>query len=99
MTKAKKQTTQPQHEDTRKVMSKDGVPLARVRRTPSVLAFLITGFGLGAAAGLMVSIFGGEGGNYTENSSFGYFVALFGFLGLLLGGIAFAIVDKRAYKD
>ena len=85
-------------ETTGLVVSKQGVPLARVRRTPSVVAFLAAGFILGALAGLLLSVFGGEGGNYTPDSSAAYFFMLFGSLGALLGGVAYVIADGRAQR-
>ena len=96
---SKQQNVQSPQGDTRRVMSKDGVPLARMRRRPSPLAFLLTGFALGAILGLLAAFFGGQGGNYTQGSSAGYFAALFGSLGALLGGVAFVFADKRAYRD
>lgn len=92
MTKAdKKQTTA----DNRTVLSKDGIPLARVRRSPNAVAFLVTGFILGALVGLLIDIFGGQGGNYQAQSVTGYMLVFFGFLGTLLGGVVYLIVDKK----
>ena len=57
--------------DERPAMNRDGVPLARVRRAPRVMPFLLTGAVIGALAGLFVSLDGGDGGNYTASSSTG----------------------------
>lgn len=82
--------------DERPAMNRDGVPLARVRRAPRVMPFLLTGAVIGALAGLFVSLDGGDGGNYTASSSTGYLVVLFGALGTLLGGLAFVVADRRS---
>lgn len=84
------------HADERPAMNRDGVPLARVRRAPRVMPFLLTGAVIGALAGLFVSLDGGDGGNYTASSSTGYLVVLFGALGTLLGGLAFVVADRRS---
>lgn len=80
------------------VLTQDGVPLARVNRAPRILPFLITGLVLGAVAGIVLAAVGGLGGNYTQVSTYGYFALLFGALGALLGGVAFAIADKRSQR-
>ena len=77
-------------------MNRDGLPLARVRRAPRVMPFLLTGAVIGALAGLFVSLDGGDGGNYTASSSTGYLVVLFAALGTLLGGLAFVVADRRS---
>lgn len=77
--------------------TQDGVPLARVSRAPRVLPFLVTGLVLGAVAGIALAAVGGLGGNYTEASTYGYFALLLGALGALLGGVAFAVADKRSH--
>lgn len=82
--------------DERPAMNRDGVPLARVRRAPRVMPFLLTGAVIGALVGLFVSLDGGDGGNYTASSSTGYLVVLFGALGTLLGGLAFVVADRRS---
>ncbi|WP_131941640.1 hypothetical protein [Dermacoccus sp. SAI-028] len=82
--------------DERPAMNRDGLPLARVRRAPRVMPFLLTGAVIGALAGLFVSLDGGDGGNYTASSSTGYLVVLFGALGTLLGGLAFVVADRRS---
>ncbi|MBO1758368.1 MULTISPECIES: hypothetical protein [Dermacoccus] len=82
--------------DERPAMNRDGVPLARVRRAPRVMPFLLTGAVIGALAGLFVSLDGGDGGNYTASSSTGYLVVLFAALGTLLGGLAFVVADRRS---
>lgn len=90
----KRAKTSAQLVDDRLVVSKDGVPLARVRRVPSLVAFLVTGFAIGAIAGLIVSVLT-AGGNYTDASSMGYFAMLLGGLGALLGAVAYVIADGR----
>lgn len=80
--------------DNRLVVSKDGTPLAKVRRSPSVVAFLTAGFVVGAIVGAVLALGGGEG-NYTASSALGYFIVLFGGLGTLLGGVAFVLADRR----
>lgn len=77
-------------------MSENGVPLARVRRAPRVFPFVITGAVLGAVVGLVIAFAGDDGGNYTEASTVGYLIVLCAALGAMLGGIAFAIADKRS---
>ena len=77
-------------------MTRDGVPVARVRRAPRVMPFLATGALLGALLGLVISLDGGDGGNYTASSATGYLVVLCGALGTLLGGVAFVLADRRA---
>ena len=44
--------------DERPATNRDGVPLARVRRAPRVMPFLLTGAVIGALAGLFVSLDG-----------------------------------------
>lgn len=77
-------------------MTKAGLPVARVRRAPRVMPFLLTGLFAGAILGLVLSLGGGEGGNYTVSSATGYFLVLFGALGTLLGGVAFVLADRRS---
>ena len=69
-----------------------------MRRAPRVIPFLATGFVLGAVLGVVVSLGSGDGGNYTPTSATGYFFVLFGSLGALLGGVAFALADRRAAR-
>lgn len=84
--------------DQRPVQGEDGIPLARVSRSPRILPFVLTGLVLGVVVGLVIAIAGGEGGNYTEGSTLGYFALLFGGIGALLGGVGFALADKRAQR-
>lgn len=72
--------------------------MARVRRAPRILPFLLTGLAVGVIVGVVLAATGGLGGNYTETSSYGYFGLLFGALGALLGGVVFVIVDKRSQR-
>ena len=69
--------------------------LARVRRRPSIPAFLITGAVLGAIVGALFAQTTGNGG-YSASAGTAYVAVLFAIVGLVLGAIAIIYLDHRA---
>ena len=71
---------------------------APVHRAPRVLPFVVIGTLLGVVAAGLVTALGPESAMYSAGRSFGFFAVMFGIAGLLLGGLAFALVDALAQR-
>jgi hypothetical protein len=69
-----------------------------VRRAPKVQVFLIGGAVLGAIAALLVSVFGEANPEFTFGSTFGYFLVLFGIVGVAVGALVWLVLDRRSKK-
>lgn len=72
-----------------------GVPVARTRRAPRPIPFLLSGFIIGGIIGWFFGK-GGDNGGYTDNAGASYLFLLFGVMGLAVGGIAFILFDRRS---
>ena len=70
--------------------------LIPVRRRPNVLMFVLTGVVLGIIAAVVVANLPTDDANYSMMTTFGYFAAIFGLLGAMLGGIVGVLLDRRA---
>ncbi|MEV4900319.1 hypothetical protein AB0K08_03135 [Citricoccus sp. NPDC055426] len=69
-----------------------------VRRAPKVQVFLVGGALLGVLAALISTALGGENEDFTFGALFGYFVVLFGILGVALGAVVWLVADRRSKK-
>lgn len=69
-----------------------------VRRAPKVQVFLVGGAVLGVLAALIATSLGGENEDFTFGALFGYFVVLFGILGVALGALVWLVADRRSRK-
>lgn len=69
-----------------------------IRRAPKIQVFLVGGAVLGALVALISTTLGGENENFTFGSLFGYFVVLFGILGVALGALVWLVLDRRSKK-
>lgn len=72
-----------------------GVPrAARGYRSPRYSVFLLSGAGLGAAAGLALAVFGAASTASGGPGVLGYFAALGAFFGALLAGTVAVVVES-----
>lgn len=69
-----------------------------VRRAPKVQVFLIGGALLGVIAALVVTAVGEANPEFTFGSTFGYFLVIFGILGVGVGAIVWLVLDRRSKK-
>lgn len=69
-----------------------------VRRAPKVQVFLLGGALLGVIVALVVALVGQENPEFTFGSVFGYFVVLFGIIGVGVGGLVWLALDRRSRK-
>ncbi|MEW1981427.1 hypothetical protein AB0333_10915 [Citricoccus sp. NPDC079358] len=69
-----------------------------VRRAPKVQMFLIGGALLGVIVALLVTAFGEANPEFTFGSTFGYFLVIFGILGVGVGAIVWLVLDRRSKK-
>ena len=67
----------------------------RLRRAPRYGAFGFTGVLIGVVAGAVLALSFQATGDYSTQSILGYFVAIFGLFGALLGGAAAVFLDRR----
>jgi hypothetical protein len=70
-------------------------PPQKVRRNPNFTAFLLTGGLLGLIAGLLLSVFGPGDPSYDGSTALGFLGLIGAGLGLLGGGLAAVILDRR----
>ena len=66
------------------------------RRAPRIGPFLLTGGVLGLLAGFLISVTGPATSRYGAAGEIGFIGLGCTALGVLLGGIAFALLDRRA---
>lgn len=68
----------------------------RVRRTPNVVPFLLTGGIIGFVVGAIIGAVGDDAptSHYSHTTSIGFIAFLFAALGVLLGAIAALIAEK-----
>ncbi|WP_372697194.1 hypothetical protein [Arthrobacter sp. JSM 101049] len=64
-----------------------------VSSSPKFWPFVGAGAVLGVLAAMFTALAGDPGGEFTQGSVFGFFAVVFGLAGVLLGCIAFLIVD------
>lgn len=69
-----------------------------VRRAPKVQVFLVGGALLGVLAALPATLLGRENEEFTFGALFGYFLVLFGILGVALGAVVWLVLDRRSKK-
>lgn len=67
-----------------------------MRRTPNFTAFLLTGGLLGLLTGFFVSMFGPGDSTYDGSSALGFLGLIGAVLGVLVGGLAAVLLDRRA---
>lgn len=82
-----------------------------VRRAPKVQVFLIGGAVLGLVSALIAATLGGgseagevpagvvPGSEYSFGAVFGYFLVIFGILGVALGALVWLVLDRRSRKQ
>ena len=66
------------------------------RRAPRIAPFLLTGGVLGFLVGFVVSVLGPPTARYGAAGEIGFVGVGFAALGVLLGGIVFVLLDRRA---
>ena len=69
-----------------------------VRRAPRVQVFLLGGALLGAIAALAVAATGSDNPEFTFGSTFGYFLVVFGIVGVAVGALVWLVLDRRSRK-
>lgn len=69
-----------------------------IRRAPKVQVFLLGGALLGAVAAFIVTLLGPESAEFTFGSVFGYFLVIFGIIGVGVGGLLWLALDRRSRK-
>jgi len=69
-----------------------------VRRAPKVQVFLLGGAALGVLAALVVALTGRQNPEFTFGSVFGYFVVVFGIIGVGVAGLVWLFLDRRSRK-
>jgi hypothetical protein len=67
----------------------------KIRRTPNVTAFLLTGGLVGLVGGLLVSAFGNSDPRYDATAAMGFIGLICAGLGVLLGGLVAVLLDRR----
>jgi hypothetical protein len=67
----------------------------RLRRAPRYRAFGLTGLVIGVILGAVLALSSPASGDYSAQTILGYFVAIFGLLGALLGCGAAVLLDRR----
>lgn len=68
----------------------------RLRRAPKYLPFGLTGAVLGVVVGLVLALSNPVNGDYSERAIIGYFAAILGLIGGLVGlGVAVLIERRR----
>ncbi|HRW19615.1 MAG TPA: hypothetical protein P5181_12300 [Dermatophilaceae bacterium] len=70
--------------------------VVRRHRAPRPLSFVLVGTVLGFAAGGALALVGQPVKGYSAGAQVGYFGLLGAFLGALIGGIIFALLDRRS---
>jgi hypothetical protein len=69
-----------------------------IRRAPKVQVFLLGGALLGVVAALVVTLVGPQNPEFTFGSVFGYFLVIFGIIGVGVGGLVWLVLDRRSRK-
>ncbi|GAA3606433.1 hypothetical protein GCM10022223_22910 [Kineosporia mesophila] len=67
----------------------------RLRRAPRYRAFGFTGAAIGILIGAVIALSTQVAGDYSEQTILGYFVAIFGLFGALLGCGSAVLLDRR----
>lgn len=70
----------------------------RVRRAPSVVAFMMLGLVLGLIAAFISVITGPGDPSYSETSVFGVIAVIYGSVGVALGALLALWLDRRSLK-
>lgn len=70
-------------------------PSYRMRRAPLYRPFILTGFGLGLVAGVILGVTGPDMAKYSTATQAGYLGVLFGLLGGVLGGVVAVLLERR----
>ena len=68
----------------------------RYRRAPRYRTFILTGFVVGAVAGVVLSLTGPDLQKYSSGAQAGYLGALLGLLGGALGGAVAVVAERRS---
>lgn len=88
-----------QAEDAGRVTEESAEPVApagyRLRRAPRYRAFGFTGVLIGVLFGAVLAMSFQAAGDYSAQTILGYFVAIFGLLGALLGCGAAVLLDRK----
>ena len=69
-----------------------------IRRAPNLLAFLITGAILGAAAGSLFGLLGPESQYYTRGAIAGFFLVIGLLIGAGVGSVVSLVIDRVSLK-
>lgn len=69
-----------------------------VRRAPRVQVFLLGGALLGVVVALVVALLGPANPEFTVGSIFGYFVVVFGIVGVGVGALVWLLLDRRSRR-
>ena len=67
----------------------------RMRRAPRYRAFGLTGVVIGVVLGAVLALSFQATGDYSTRTILGYFIAIFGLLGALLGGGVAVLLERR----
>ena len=70
----------------------------RVRRAPSVVAFMMLGLIIGLIAAFISVIVGPGDPSYSETSVFGVIAVIYGAVGVALGALVALWLDRRSFK-
>lgn len=73
----------------------EGPASYRLRRAPRYRAFGFTGGFLGLVVGIVLALSFDAAGNYSAQTILGYFMAIFGLVGALLGAGVAVLLDRR----
>lgn len=80
---------------TEEPTERPGPAAYRLRRAPNYRSFGFTGVLIGVIAGAVLALSFQATGDYSERTILGYFIAIFGLLGALIGCGAAVVLDRR----